>query len=49
LLKAKLVIPMHYNTHDLILADPAEFVRMIEKGGVGKCVILNPGQELELP
>ena len=49
MLKAKLVIPMHYNTHDLILADPAEFERLIKRGDVGKCVILNPGEELEVP
>ncbi len=47
-LRAKVVIPMHYNTHDLILANPVEFKCMIEKAGLGKCVVLDPGQDLEL-
>jgi L-ascorbate metabolism protein UlaG (beta-lactamase superfamily) len=29
-LKAKVCIPMHYDTFDLIKADPAEFVRKVE-------------------
>jgi L-ascorbate metabolism protein UlaG (beta-lactamase superfamily) len=48
MLKAKVVIPMHYNTHDLILADPGEFKDKIEKSGPGKCAILAPGQDFEV-
>ena len=32
-LKAKLCIPMHYNTFDVIEADPNEFVRRVEAAG----------------
>lgn len=48
-LKAKVVVPMHYNTHDLILVDPKEFKAKIEKSGPGKCAILLPGQDFEIP
>ena len=41
-LKAKVSIPMHYNTFDLIKADPAEFVRKVEAAG-RKAVVVKPG------
>ena len=47
-LRAKIVVPMHYNTHDLILADPKELKGKIENIGLGKCVILKPGQDLDV-
>jgi L-ascorbate metabolism protein UlaG (beta-lactamase superfamily) len=47
-LKAKVVVPMHYNTHDRILADPKEFKDKLERSGPGKCVILIPGQDFEV-
>lgn len=41
---ADVAIPMHYNTFDLIRADPEEFVRGVEqKGATG--VVLEPGGE----
>ncbi|HVP17509.1 MAG TPA: metal-dependent hydrolase [Spirochaetia bacterium] len=41
-LKAKVNIPMHYDTFDLIKADPAEFVRKAEAKGY-KAVVVPPG------
>ena len=41
-LKAKVCIPMHYNTFDLINADPAEFVKKMQAKGL-KAMALTPG------
>lgn len=41
-LKAKVNIPMHYNTFDLINADPAEFVKKAQAKGI-KAVAVAPG------
>jgi len=41
-LKAKVYIPMHYETFDLIKADPAEFVRKA-KGKGYNAVVVKPG------
>jgi L-ascorbate metabolism protein UlaG (beta-lactamase superfamily) len=41
-LKAKVSIPMHYNTFDLIKADPAEFVKKVQAAG-RKAVVVKPG------
>lgn len=41
-LKAKVAIPMHYNTFDYIKADPAEFVRKVQAAG-RKAVVVKPG------
>ncbi|ABR30187.1 metal-dependent hydrolase [Thermosipho melanesiensis] len=46
-IKPQIVIPMHYNTWDLISADANEFKDKVEKLGV-KCVILKPGESLEV-
>jgi L-ascorbate metabolism protein UlaG (beta-lactamase superfamily) len=42
MLGAKVNIPMHYKTFDVIEADPAEFVKKVEAGG-GKAVVVDPG------
>jgi len=42
----KYVIPMHYNTFDLIKADPKEFERLV--GDKAKVIILNPGESFEI-
>lgn len=43
----KVAIPMHYNTFDVIKADPNEFKRKIES--IGKnCIVMNFGQEIDL-
>jgi len=41
-LKAKVCIPMHYDTWDLIKADPAEFVKKMQARGM-KAVAVAPG------
>ena len=43
--KLKTVIPMHYNTWDVIKADPQEFRRQV--GGRADVVVLQPGQSLK--
>ncbi|MEO0179774.1 MAG: metal-dependent hydrolase [candidate division WOR-3 bacterium] len=42
LIKAPVVIPIHYNTWPIIQADPEEFKRLV--GGKAQVVILNPGE-----
>ncbi|PAB57656.1 metal-dependent hydrolase [Anaeromicrobium sediminis] len=44
-IKPKKVIPMHYNTFDLVKADPEEFKNLIKNSEV---IILNPSEEIEL-
>ncbi len=46
-LNAKEVIPMHYNTFDLIKADALKFKTSIEALNK-KCTILNPGEGINL-
>lgn len=46
-LNAKNIIPIHYNTFDVIKADANEFKKKIES--IGKCcIILKPGEKLSL-
>lgn len=42
-LKAKTVIPYHYNTWPLIEADPEEFKQKVESKTDSRCVIVPPG------
>jgi L-ascorbate metabolism protein UlaG (beta-lactamase superfamily) len=44
--KPKIVIPMHYNTWDVIRADPRAFQRDV--GGRAEVVILAPGASYTL-
>ncbi len=46
-LAAGVNIPMHYDTFDLIRADPREFVRKVEARG-GKAQVVRPGERLDL-
>ena len=46
LLKAKTVIPMHYNTFDVIEQDPADFASEL-KGSTIAVTILSPGESVE--
>ncbi len=48
LLKPKLVVPIHYNTFDVIKQDPAEFKSQVESQTGSRCVVLAPGQQLDL-
>jgi L-ascorbate metabolism protein UlaG (beta-lactamase superfamily) len=43
-LKANTNIPMHYNTFDVIKADPQEFVKKVEEAGM-RAVVVKPGGE----
>ena len=47
LLRAKVNIPMHYDTFDLIKASPKEFASKVEQRG-GRVQIVNHGQIFEL-
>ncbi|MCS7142319.1 MAG: metal-dependent hydrolase [Aigarchaeota archaeon] len=48
LIKPKIVIPMHFNTFEVIKQDPEEFSKMVKKRAVGvKVVILRPGETFE--
>jgi L-ascorbate metabolism protein UlaG (beta-lactamase superfamily) len=47
LLDARLCIPMHYATFDVIQVDPAEFVKKVEAKG-GKASVVNPGASWRL-
>lgn len=46
-LKARLNIPMHYGTFDIIQADPQEFARKVEAAG-GKALVVKPGEECRI-
>ncbi|MEM1676248.1 MAG: hypothetical protein QW095_00155 [Nitrososphaerota archaeon] len=50
LIKPKIVIPMHYNTWDLIRQEPEQFKRELRRVKVGriKVVILKPGEVFEI-
>jgi L-ascorbate metabolism protein UlaG (beta-lactamase superfamily) len=45
MIKPRVVIPMHYNTFDLIKQDPDDFKRRV--GGNAEVVILEPGESFE--
>lgn len=42
------VVPMHYGTFECIRADPREFKEKVERGTSAKCVVLKPGESLEV-
>ena len=42
------VVPMHYDTFDVIKANAEEFARKLSEQNV-KCVVLKPGEEIEVP
>jgi L-ascorbate metabolism protein UlaG (beta-lactamase superfamily) len=46
-LRAGLHVPMHYDTFDVIRADPREFVRKVEAAGY-RARVVAPGEKLEL-
>jgi L-ascorbate metabolism protein UlaG (beta-lactamase superfamily) len=47
LLGAGLNIPMHYNTFDVIQADPDSFVSKVERQG-GRAIVVKPGESHEM-
>lgn len=48
LLNPRRVVPIHYSTFDLIDQDPAEFEQLVGDTGRSECVILEPGDEVEV-
>ena len=44
LLDAPQVIPYHYNTWEIVEADPEEFKQKVEKETSSKCIIVAPGE-----
>jgi L-ascorbate metabolism protein UlaG (beta-lactamase superfamily) len=49
LLKAKTVIPIHYNTWPLIHQDPEAFKKNVEEKTTSRVLIVKPGTTVELP
>ncbi|NOZ23402.1 MAG: metal-dependent hydrolase [Planctomycetes bacterium] len=48
LLKPRLVVPMHYNTFDLIAQDPEAFRKRVEAKTESKCKVIGPQESFEL-
>jgi L-ascorbate metabolism protein UlaG (beta-lactamase superfamily) len=48
LLEPKVVIPIHYDTFDVIAQDPQVFARRVEAETPTKCVVLKPGDTYHL-
>jgi L-ascorbate metabolism protein UlaG (beta-lactamase superfamily) len=48
LIQPKIVVPMHYNTFDVIIQDPLEFKQAVESKTNTKVIIMQPGQSIEL-
>jgi L-ascorbate metabolism protein UlaG (beta-lactamase superfamily) len=48
LIQPKIVIPMHYNTFDVISQDPLKFKQAVESKTNTKVIIMQPGQSIEL-
>lgn len=46
-LQAQTVIPIHYNTWDIIKADPNEFKRKMESTGK-ECIVMKAGDEISI-
>jgi L-ascorbate metabolism protein UlaG (beta-lactamase superfamily) len=49
LIKPKYVIPIHYNTFNLIKADPKEFAKIVQEKVPGVTpIVLKPGEEIRI-
>lgn len=48
LIGPKIVVPVHYNTFEVIEQDPHAFARMMEAETTARCVVLEPGESLTL-
>jgi len=44
LIEPQVVIPIHYNTFDVIQQDPHAFARAVEAETAARCVVLKPGE-----
>jgi len=48
LLKPDIVVPMHYNTFDVIPADPWKFQRMVQDETDAEAIIMEPGDTIDV-
>jgi L-ascorbate metabolism protein UlaG (beta-lactamase superfamily) len=48
LIQPKVVIPIHYNTWELIAQDPQAWKQRVESETQARCVVLNPGESYTL-
>jgi L-ascorbate metabolism protein UlaG (beta-lactamase superfamily) len=48
LIEPEVVVPMHYNTFDVIRQDPEEFRKAVEAKVDTKVIIMKPGESIEL-
>ena len=48
LIKPEIVVPMHYNTFDVIRADPWKFQKMVEDETDAEAVVLEPGDSIDI-
>jgi L-ascorbate metabolism protein UlaG (beta-lactamase superfamily) len=48
LINPKQVIPIHYNTFDIIQQDPNEWAKMTQKETSAKVIVMKPGEHLEI-
>lgn len=48
LIEPRAVIPIHYDTFDVIKQDPAAFARTVEAETKARCVVLKPGESYSL-
>ncbi len=48
LINPKRVIPIHYNTFDVIQQDPNEWAKMTQKETPAKVTVMKPGEHLEI-
>ncbi|MCP3869622.1 MAG: metal-dependent hydrolase [Gammaproteobacteria bacterium] len=48
LLEPATVIPIHYNTFEVINQDPEQWAKRVEQESSAKCRVLKPGETLEL-
>lgn len=48
LIQPKVVIPIHYNTWELIAQDPQVWKQRVESETQARCVVLNPGESYTL-
>ena len=48
MIKPKVVIPMHYDTWDVIAQDPNAFCERVKKETSSDCVVVKPGESYEI-
>lgn len=48
LIQPKVVIPIHYNTWELIAQDPQAWKQRVESETQARCIVLNPGESYTL-